>query len=182
MTSFSRRTAGMTSSTSLKIITLASVLVLATGSRTSAAPVPVVLKFDSTAPNSFLNAINAAAVSAGLGANYFPAGDVPLIETGIQNELTTVYNGLNLQFTTTATANARTETFADNTGQNVFGLAPFNWRNAFLANTSSPANDAAITAQIFSSKFGDSLSAAAGTTVAQNETRLAIGIGDTGAY
>jgi len=156
-------------------------VLLANGGRASAAPIPVVLNFDSNGANSFLNAIDAAADGVGLGAAYFPAGDVAGIKTAIQNELTNVYNGFNIQFTTAPTAGARTETFADPAG-NVFGLAPFNWRNAFLPNTSSPANDAAITAQIFSSNFGPSLSTAAGTTVAQNEARLAIGIADTGAH
>jgi hypothetical protein len=146
----------------------------------AAAAISVVLNFDSGGANAFLNQINAAAVTAGLGANYFPAADANAIKTAIQNEMTTVYNGFNINFTTTATAGARSFTFGDNSTSTSFGLAPFNYRNAFLANTTGPANDAAIVGQIFPKNFNDSLSAAA--TVPQNEARLAIAIGDTASH
>jgi hypothetical protein len=144
------------------------------------ATIPVYLNFDSNGVGSFRAAINTAANNAGLGLNYFPAADIPGIETAIQNEMSSIYGVFNIAFTTTANAAARTETFGDAPTQNVFGLAPFNYRNAFLANSNAPANDAAITAQIFSSKFAPSLSGAA--TLAQNETRIAIGVADTGSH
>jgi PEP-CTERM motif len=146
----------------------------------AAGPVTVVLNFDSNGAGSFLGAIDKAASSAGLGANYFPAADVGAVETGIQNELARVYSGINVQFTTTPIAGARTETFADASTGTFFGQAPFNWRNGFLGNSNGPANAAAITAQILSNNFGPSLSATA--TVAHNEARLEVAIGDTGAH
>jgi hypothetical protein len=160
------------------LLALAGVLIHA--GNAAAAPIPVQLKFDSNGAGSFLTAIDAAANAAGLGMNYFPAADVGAIETGIQNELMRVYAAFNIQFTTAATANARTETFADPTTGTFFGQAPYNWRNGFLANSNGPANDAAITAQIFSQNFGASLSNTA--TVAQNEARLQTAVGDTGAH
>jgi Metallo-peptidase family M12B Reprolysin-like/PEP-CTERM motif len=143
-----------------------------------AAAIPVVLNFDSGGANSFLNNINSAAIAAGAAA--FPAADIGNIETAIQNVLTTVYTGFNVSFTTTQNAAQRSVTFGDADGT-LFGQAPYNWRNAFLANsTASALTEATSKAQIYPQNFAASL--AVGNTVAQNEANLEIAVADTAAH
>lgn len=159
--------------------TIGAVVLLGLGNGASGAPVKVVLNYDSGGAGSFLSAIDTAATSDGLAANYFNA-DVAAIETGIQNELQRVYSGFNVTFTTTPDATARVASFGNPTDPNNFGVASFNWRNAFLPGTIAPANDAAAYADIYPANFGPSLSATA--TLAQNETSLEVAVGDTTAH
>jgi hypothetical protein len=135
------------------------------------AAVTVYLNFDSGGANTFLNDLNTAATTAGLGANYFNAADVGVIKTKVQQQMTSIYGGFDLTFTQTSDPAATSVKFAE--AGSGFGAAPFDWRNAsFASNTKA--------ARIFTRNFDPTLNNAA--TKAQNIDRISIGLGGTGAH
>ncbi len=92
--------------------------------------IPIDLNFDSGGANTFQSNLDAAAATAGLtgAATYFDA-DIAAIKTAVQNEMTTIYGGLNLNLTTTITAGERSVTFGGAAPRaTLFGDASFNWR------------------------------------------------------
>jgi len=166
------------------IVAVGMIAILAGGGSTFAAAIPVVLNFDSGGPNSFQSALDSAAATAGLtgaGTYFNGVGTVAIIENEIQTEITAVYSGLNITFTTTLNAAQRSATFGDAAPGDLFGQAPYNWRNGFLANTPvSGENESNMKAQIYPQEFDAVLSNA--NTLGQNETNIAIAIADTTAH
>ena len=84
-----------------RLLTSVVVGLLASAANEGRAANTVFLNFDSGGANSFLSKINTAA-----GGAYFPAADVPAIETGIQNEINRVYGAFDVTTTTAPAAGA----------------------------------------------------------------------------